>query len=335
MSTQNIGLKLGSDYTTIFKSGNGLVLKEPSLIAMPVNPKKKEVYAVGETAKKLKERLPKNIVVYSPLSNGVIQYEDLAQLMLKDFIKKIFPVKTFGQNIKAILCVPIGISLEERKAFELCCFRAGIADVSIIPEVFCSAIGAGIDIQSEKAHMIVDIGSETTNFAIISNYNILYAYNVSIGGSIINSAISKYINETYKVTIGNEQAEQIKLDICSLIENFSASIEVDGYNYATNAQETLTISSSELFPIITHYYGKIATIINSIIQDSDPQVIADLTDNGINFFGGASGIIGLEKFMQKATSFKSTYQSNPNVNMIGTGELMKYPQILHKIMKKI
>ena len=335
MSTNYIGLKLGSTTTSIFKAGNGVVLKEPTLIAMPTNPKNKEVYAVGNDAKKVKDRLPQNIIVYSPISNGVIQYEELALMMLRSFLKKVFPVKSFGQNIKAILCVPVGITAEEKKIFEITCFKVGIADVTIVPEVFCAAIGAGLDIQNEKASMVVDIGGNTTNIAIISNYNIVNAYNFSIGGAIINSAIVKYVNETYKLIISSEQAEQIKLEICSLIDSFNASIEIDGFNYTTNANESITLYSNELYPIIKHYYGKIASVINSIIQECDPQIIADISDNGINFFGDATSIIGLEKFMKQNTSFKSTFINNTNASMIGAGELIKYPQLLHKIAKKL
>ena len=335
MSTQFIGLKLGSVNTTIFKSGNGLVLKEASMIAMPTNPKNKEIYAVGNNAKKLKDRLPQNIVVYSPISNGTIGYDDLALMMLKEFIKKVFPNKSIGQNIKAILCTPLGLLPEEKKAFELTCYKAGIADIYLVPEVICSAIGNGINIQSEKANMIVDIGGDSTNIAIISNYNIISAYNVSIGGEIINSAIIKYINETYKIIISSEQAEQIKLDVCSLMENYYASIEIDGYNYLTNLKESISISSSELFPIIKHYYGKIATIINSIIKQNDPQIIEDLTENGIYFFGGGSYMIGIDKFFQAQTSFKVRIAVNSNASMIGTGELISHPQLLHKLMKNL
>ena len=335
MSTQYIGLKIGSTNTSIFKPGNGLVLKESSLIAMPTNPKNKDVYAVGENARIIKDRLPQNIVVYSPISNGVIQYEDLATLMLKDFIKKVFPNKSFGQNIKAILCSPIGISPEEKKSFELTCYKSGIADVFLIPEIICHAIGSALDIQSEKAIMLVDIGGNTTEIAIISNYSLIHAYSISIGGSLINSAIIKYINETYKLVISHEEAEQIKLDVCSLIENYHASINVDGYNYLTNTQESITITSNELYPILKHYYGKIATMINSIIQQCEPQVISDITENGIYFFGEASAVIGLDKFFQQHTSFKSSASSNSNTSMLGVGELIKYPQLLHKITKKL
>ncbi len=335
MSTQYIGLKLGSTNTSIFKPGNGLVLKEASLIAMPTNPKNKEIYAVGDNAKKIKDRLPQNIVVYSPISNGVIQYEELAESMLKQFVKKVFPNKTFGQNIKAVLCTPIGISEEEKKSFEITCYKSGIADVYLIPEVFCLAIGSAIDIQSEKATMIVDIGGNITDIAIISNNSLINAINISIGGSIINSAIIKYINETHKLVISNEQAEQIKIDICSLIENYYAQLEIEGYNYLTNNRESITITSTELFPIIKHYYGKIANVINSIIKDCDPQIISDINENGIYFFGEASSIIGLDKFFQKQTSFKAITSPSSNTSMVGIGELIKYPQIMHKIVKKL
>lgn len=335
MSTQYIGLKLGSIHTAIFKPGNGLVLKEASMIAMPTNPKNKDVYAVGDNAKKLKDRLPQNMVVYSPISNGTIQYDDLALLMLKEFLKKIFPNKTFGQNIKALLCVPLGITPEEKKAFELTCYKAGIADICLVPEVICSAIGNGININCEKANMIVDIGGDSTNIAILSNFNIVSAYNISIGGAIINSAIIKYINETYKLIISNEQAEQIKLDICSLMENYYASIEIDGYNYLTNLKESVSISSTELFPIIKHYYGKIATVINSIIKQCEPQILEDLSENGIHFFGGSSYMIGIDKFFQTQTSFKVRVAVNSNASMIGAGELISRPQILHKLLKNI
>ncbi len=335
MSTHYIGLKIGSSNTTIFKPGNGLVLKEASMIAMPTNPKNKEVYAVGNNAKKLKDRLPQNVMVYSPISNGTIQYDDLAVLMLKDFVRKVFPAKSFGQNIKAILCTPLGLSAEEKKSFELTCYKSGIADICLVPEVICSAIGNGINIQSEKANMIVDIGGDSTNIAIISNNNIISAYNISIGGGIINTAIIKYINENHNLIISNETAETIKIDICSLIENYYASMDVDGYNYLTNMQEKITISSQELYPIIKHYYGKIATIINSIIKDCDPQVIEDLTENGINFFGGSSALIGIDKYFQSITSFKIKVSVNPHASMIGTGELIGNQHILHKLMKNL
>ena len=333
MSTFLIGIKMGSTTTCIYKSGNGIVLKEPSLIAMPTNMKIKDVKAIGEDAKRLIGRVPNNITIFSPISNGVIQYEDLAVLMLKGFLKKIFPNRTIGQNIKAIVTTPISLTPQEKKAFETTCFKAGIADVYLIPDVLSYAIGTGIDIQSESTNMIVNIGGDTTNIATISNYSIINGYTLSFGGSIINVAIAKYIEETYNFYISTEQAEFLKTEICSLFKTYSVSYTIAGLNKKTQSKEQLTIDSTELFPIVEHYYSLISDAVNSVIQSSDPEVIADISKNGIYFYGGGASIIGLEKFMADHTTFKINLPDTSRANVLGTGVLIKNPQILKRIIK--
>lgn len=324
---------MGSTTTCIYKSGNGIVLKEPSLIAMPTNMKIKDVKAIGEDAKRLIGRVPNNITIFSPIANGVIQYEDLAVLMLKGFLKKIFPNRSIGQNIKAIVTTPISITPQEKKVFETTCFKAGIADVYLIPDVLSYAVGTGIDIQSETANMIVNIGGDTTNIATISNYSIINGYTLSFGGSIINVAIAKYIEETYNFYISTEQAEFLKTEICSLFETYTVSYDIVGLNKKTQSKEQLTINSTELYPIVKHYYSLIVNAINSVIQSSDPEVIADISKNGIYFYGGGASIIGLEKFMADNTTFKINLPDTSRSNILGTGVLIKYPQILKRIVK--
>ena len=333
MSTHYIGLKIGSATTCIYKAGNGVVLKEPSLIAMPTNLKLKDIKAIGIDAKKLIGRTAENITVYSPISNGVIQYSDLAVYMLKGFIKKVFPNKAFGQNIKAILCTPLGLTPEEKKQLEITCFKSGIAEVFMIPDVLCYAIGNGIDIQSETAKLIVDIGGDSTNIAIISNSAIIKGLNISIGGSLINAAIAKFIEEKYNLTISVEQAENIKLETCSLLENYNSTIEISGLNKSSQVYEQVLISSNELYPIIKLYYSKIAKTINSIVQSSEPEIISDILAGGVYFYGNASNIIGLENFMSAETNFKINVSNIENSNILGTGELINQPQLLKKILK--
>lgn len=333
MATYYIGLKLGSTTTCIYKPENGLVLKEASLIAMPTNLKSKEVKAIGDDAKRLIGRTSNNITIISPISNGVIQYEELAVLMLKGFLRKVFPAKTFGQNIKAILTTSIGLSPAEKKQFETVCYKAGIADVFIVPDVLSYAVGNGINIQSEISNLIVSIGGDTTNIATISNYSIINGYSLSIGGNIINVAIAKYIEETYDIYISVEQAEFLKYEICSLFETYSVDHEITGLHKKTQLKEKIVINSSELFPIVKHYYEKIADAINSIIQSSDPEVISDIAKNGIYFYGAGSAMIGLERFMAEHTSFKINSPDTSRSNMLGTGVLIKYPQLLKKVLK--
>lgn len=333
MSTFYIGIKIGSTSTNIYKPGNGIVLREASLIAMPTNVKVKDVKAIGNDAKRLIGKVSDNISVYSPITNGLIQYDDLSVYMLKGFIKKIFPNKKIGQNIKAVVTVPLGITPTEKKKLETVCFKAGIADVFVVPDVICYALGSGIDIKSNSAEMIVSIGSDTTNVATISNLSIIKGYNFEIGSSIINIAIVKYIEETYDIKISNEQADRVKTEICSLFETYSATMEIVGINNKTQQKDKAIIKSTELYPIIKHYYTKIADAINSIIQSSDPEVITDIANSGIHFYGGATNMIGFERFMVGQTKFKINMPEVSSANMIGTGELIKYPQLLKKIIK--
>lgn len=333
MSTFYIGLKLGSTTTCIYKSGNGIVLKEPSLIAMPTNLKLKEIKALGHDAKKLIGRTSESVTVYSPIANGVIQYEDLAVLMLKGFLKKIFPNKGFGQNIKAIVCTPLGITPEEKKQFEIVCFKSGIAEVFLVPDILCYAIGGGVNIQDETAKLVVNIGGDNTNIAIISNSQIIKGLNISIGGSLINAAIEKFIEEKYNLSISIEQAEQIKLEVCSLLENYNATIEITGLNKESQVYEQIIISSSELYPLVKLYYSKIARTINSLIQSSEPEIISDILSSGLFFYGNGSNIIGLEHFMTSETTFKINVSNIEKSNILGAGELINQPQLLKKIIR--
>lgn len=333
MSTFFIGLKLGSTTTCIYKSGNGIVLKEPSLIAMPTNLKFKEIKAIGQEAKRMIGRTAENITVYSPILNGTIQYQELAVLMLKSFLKKVIPNKTIGQNIKAIVCIPLGLSAEEKKQFEIVCFKSGISEVFLVPDILCYALGGGVDIESEKAKLAINIGGDATNIAIISNSTIIKGINLSIGGTLINAAIEKFIEEKHGLSISIEQAEQIKIEICSLLENYESTIEISGLNKETQVYEQAIISSSELYPIVKLYYSKLAKTINSIIQSSEPEIISDILESGIYFYGNASNIIGLEKFMATETSCKVNLSTAEKTNILGTGELINKPALLKKILK--
>ena len=333
MSTFYIGLKIGSNNTWIYKAGNGLVLREPTLVAVSSGSKSHEIKAFGNDALSIMGRSGKEISVVSPISNGLVRYDDFATQMLRGFLKKIFPTRTFAQKIKAILCVPLGITPQEKKKFEIVCFKAGITDVSIIPEILSYAIGSEMDLSPDLSHLVVNIGGDTTNIAIISGYRIISGYNFSIGGSLINIAIAKYIEETYNLKISSEMAKQVKVDICSLFSSFNASTKVIGLNTRSMLKEERTIQSSELFPIVDYYYGKIAEAILSIIASSKPEIAKDISQNGIYFFGGATAIVGFEKYMFDKTGYKVNFSAMNHSNVLGIGELIKFPQILKKIIK--
>ncbi len=333
MSTSYLGIKLGSTTTYIYKPGNGIVLREASLVAVSSNFKFKDVKAVGNDAKKLIGKTPDDTKIYSPIVNGIVEYEEYAIHMLKGFLKKIYPIKKLGHNIKAVLCTPLGITPAEKKSLEIVCFKAGIADVYLVPDIICYALGNGIDIKSETSQIIVNIGGDTTNIATISNYSIIKGYNFAIGGELMNIAIAKYIEETYNIMVSLEQVDRLKLEICSLFKNYTASMEIIGINKTNQSKESVLITATELYPIVQYYYLKIADAINSIIQESDPAVVEDISRNGIYFYGGSTRIVGLERFMSEHTGFKIHFSNISKSNIVGTGELIKYPQLLKRILK--
>ena len=332
MSTFYIGLKMGSNETCIYKQGEGIVLREASLIAMPTNMKIREIKAVGNQAKKLIGKVPESITVYSPISNGVIAYDELCTQMLKCFIKKVFPNKTLGQNIKAILTVPLGITVKQKKQFETTCFKAGIAEVFIIPESFADAIGAGRNIQDEAASMVVNIGSDLTNISIIAGAQIVKGISLNVGGSILNRAIVKQVEDKFDTVISYEQAEQIKTEICSLFDNYSAEIEIFGLNKKTQLSEKIILKSQEFSQIVKHYYKIITDAINSILGEVNPETFNDIAKNGLILCGKGSLIIGFEKFISITTSL-SVDTITDSSGISGTSDLIKYPGLLRKIIK--
>ncbi|MBQ8425194.1 MAG: rod shape-determining protein, partial [Clostridia bacterium] len=319
--------------TLIYKQGAGVVLKEPSLIAMSSNIKDKEVKAVGSDAHNLLTRTPKNITVYSPISKGVIHYEELVVLMLKEFLKKVFPVKTFGQKIKAILCVPLGITQDEKKQFEIACYKSEITEVYIVPEVFTYAIGNKIDIKSKTSQFFVNIGADTTSISIISNYTILSGYNISIGGSIINSGIVRFIENNYLIKISQEQAEELKIEIGSLFENYDAKMTIVGINTLTNNKEELVVRASDIYPVTSYYFSKIAEAIKSIIASCKPEIVSDITRFGINYYGGSIEIAGFEQFMNSKTGIKVKFIERPKHEIFGVKNLINNTERLRKILK--
>ena len=333
MAVSYIGLELGSSNTWIYKLGSGIVLKEPSVIAMSNDLKNREVRAVGFEAKNLIGRTSNSTSIFFPIANGVVQYEEYAILMLKHFLNKVFPVKSFSHKIKAILCVPLGITSEEKKQFEIICFKAGITEVYIVPEVISYALANNIDIKSKYSKLMVGIGADVTNISIMSNYSILSGYNVSIGGSLVSLGIIKHIEDKFFVTISQEQAELLKTEICSLYENYDAKMPIMGINKLTRIKEQIEIEASELYAVVAYYYEKIAEIVKSIIASSKPEVVSDILKQGIIFYGGSSNIVGFEQFMFKKIGIKIKLLSNSKPEIFGTEELLKNSDKLKKILK--
>lgn len=335
MSKQLIALKLGSTVTTIFKQGEGLVLKEPSMIAIAGTIKSREIKAIGKEAKKMQGRTGGSATVVAPINQGVITDTELATAMLKGFLKKVMPRKLFKPNIKALLCVPLGISVAEKKAFEKVCYNAGIADVTLVPSIICSALGDNINISTSTGKLVVNIGGGCTNIAALSMNGILTGVCISVGGANINMAIEKYILENHGLFISDGTADRVKHEICSLLENDTASTEVQGVSAETKENQSIVLNSKDVYHITCYYYEKIAEAINSVISACPPDIIADINREGIYVFGSHSQLNGLTKFFKNKLGIPVILSENNKTDIVGAAKLLDNPTEFHDILRAL
>ncbi len=332
---QLIAIKMGSTMTTIFKQGEDLVLKEPSMIAISGTLKSREIRAIGKDAKRLQGRTGSSSSVIYPVNNGVIVDSELATAMLKGFLRKIFPRRFFKPNIKAILCVPLGISLKEKKTFEKVCYNAGIADITIIPAIICGAIGDEIPINTNTGKLLVNIGGGATNIAVMAMNNIISGINISLGGTTISKAIEQMIAEKFNLRIGEGVAEKVKDEVLSLLETDTASVEIQGVNITTKETETKVIFSPDVYQIATHYYGKIAEAVISVINTCPPDIINDIKREGMYLFGSNSQVSGIAKFFKNKLNLNITTYDHNRTDIIGAAKILDNPTQYQDLLKSL
>ncbi len=335
MNKHLIALKLGSTITTIFKQGEGLVLKEPSLIATVGHLKDREIKAIGSEAKRMQGRTSGNVSIISPINTGIITDSEMATEMLKGFLKKIFPRTIIKPNIKALVCVPIGITINEKKVFEKVCYNAGIADVVLIPAVICSAIGENINISGSAGKLIVNIGGGCTNIAAIAMNNIVTGINISVGGTNINSAIETFIQEKFGLEVSDGTGEKVKQDVACLLENNTSQTEVQGLNAKTKEPETVIVSSKDIYPILSHYFQRIVDAIASVIGTCPPDIASDIAKDGIYVFGGHSQISGVARFLRDRLKIKVNISESARVDIMGAAKLLDNPTEYNDLIKSL
>lgn len=332
---QLLAIKLGSTMTSIYKQGEGLVLREPSLIATMGTFKNREIKAIGKEAKRMQGRTTSNISVVYPINGGLVTDSDMCTEMLKGFLKKIMPASFIRPNIKALVLVPLGISINEKKAFERVCYNAGIADVSLIPSIICSAIGAGLNLGSNSAKLVVNLGGGCTNIAAIGMNNIITGLNVSIGGTFINTAIEKMLNEKYGLIVSEGVSERIKHEVSSLLENNTTVTEVQGISAETKDTQTIVVSSKDVYPILVSSYSKVAEAIASVIATCPPEIAAEIAHDGVYLYGGHAQISGMTKFFREKLKMNVYIDDNPRIDMVGAAKLLDNPTEYSEIIKSL
>ncbi|WP_347451196.1 rod shape-determining protein [Acetoanaerobium noterae] len=332
----DIGIDLGTASVLVYVKGKGIVLQEPSVVAIDTSTNK--VLAVGEEAQRMLGRTPGNIVAIRPLKDGVISDYDVTEKMLKHFIEKV----TGGVGLfrffkpQIIVCVPSGVTEVEKRAVIDATMEAGARDVFLIEEPIAAAIGAGIEISQPNGSMVVDIGGGTSDVAVISLGGIVVSTSIKIAGDKFDEAIVKYMRKKHSILIGERTAEEIKINIGSAFpRDKEVTMDVRGRNLVSGLPETIKVSSEETLEALRESVAQIADAVHYVLEKTPPELSADISDKGILMTGGGSLLWGLDKLIAKRTGI-SVYIADDAISCVakGTGEALNSIKVLQRSTKK-
>ena len=308
----DIGIDLGTANVLIYVSEKGIVLEEPSVVA--IDNKLNTVLAVGTEARRMIGRTPSHIDVIRPLKDGVISNYEITEKMLSYFIEKIVEKKGFGRFVmpRIMVCVPTGVTEVEKRAVEDATRKAGAREVYIIEEPIAAAIGAGIDISQPNGNMVIDIGGGTTDIAVISLGGSVVSDSIKLGGDKFDQAIIKYIKKEYNVLIGERSAEKLKIEIGTAIkEDEPRTMNISGRNLVKGLPVTINVSSTEILEALNDCIEQIVVATKNLLEKTPPELAADISDTGIIMTGGGAMLRGLGKRIEDSTGIKVILANDP------------------------
>lgn len=316
----NMGIDLGTTSVLIYVHGKGVVLHEPSVVA--IYEKTGKVLAVGESASLMVGRTPAQVKAVRPLKDGVISDFKITEIMLKAFISRVhsgFLSRYFKPTI--VVCVPSVVTSVEQKAVEDACKHAGAKVVYLIREPIAAAIGAGIDITQASGSIILDIGGGTTDIAVISLCEAVVESSLEVGGDKFDEAIIKYIRRKHSVLIGEPTAEDLKINIgCAYPRDEELSMEVRGRNLITGMPATLTITSTEMLEALEEPVSQIFEAVHSVLEQTPPELMADISQRGIIMTGGGAQLYGLDRMLAAKVGIDVHLAEDPETCVaVGTG----------------
>lgn len=312
--SSDLAIDLGTANTLVYVKGKGIVLSEPSVVAVRTdNRSKNKVLAVGSEAKKMLGRTPGNIVAIRPMRDGVIADFDITEAMLSHFIKKVHNNRQKFVRPRIIIAVPSGITQVEKRAVKESAESAGAREVFLIEEPMAAAIGAGLPITEPTCNMVVDIGGGTTEVAVISLAGIVHSRSLRVAGDRIDEAIMQYIKRRYNLLIGERTAEVIKTTIGNAypdLENIE-TIEVKGRDLVSGIPKILTIDSEEIRQAISEQIDAIVECVRIVLEQTPPELAADIVDRGIVLTGGGALLKGLDRLLKESTGLPITVADDP------------------------
>lgn len=320
MLSKDIGLDLGTASVVVYVDGKGIVLREPSVVAVDTNTD--TIVKIGKEAQAMLGRNPDHINVVRPLKDGVISCYDMTQKMIQFYIRRACGNAVFPPRV--IICIPTGVTEVEMRAVIDAGTQAGARKTFVVEEPVAAAIGAGIDVNSPVGNMIVDIGGGTTDVAVISLGGVVVSESKKIAGDKFDEAIMRYVRRKYNITIGERTAEQIKIKIGAVYEHGDArTMEVKGRCLVQGLPKVVTLSSKEMLEAMMEPISAILDSICSVIERTPPDLVGDILKHGIVMTGGGSQLYGFDKLIEDVTGIKTRIAKDPVLCVaMGTGQLL-------------
>ncbi len=327
----DMAIDLGTANTLVYIRGRGIVLNEPSVVAIEEYRGKKQVLAVGNEAKLMLGRTPGNIHAIRPLCDGVIADFEIAEEMIKYFIRKVHNRRSFAYPM-VIICVPSGSTAVERRAIQESAEAAGAHKVWLIEEPMAAAIGAGLPVTEPTGSMVVDIGGGTTEVAVLSLGGIVYARSVRVGGDKMDSAIISYIRRNHNLLVGEGSAEKIKKEIgsaCPPEKGEGRTVEIKGRDLMNGVPKEIIITERQVAESLAEPVAQIVEAVKVALENTAPELAADIVDKGIVLTGGGALLANLDQVLRNATGLPVSIAENPLACVVkGTGKAL---EDIHKL----
>ena len=336
MFSLDMAIDLGTANTLVYVPGRGIVLNEPSVVAVAKEGSNSKVLAVGAEAKRMIGRTPANIVAIRPLRDGVIADFEVAEEMIKYFIAKVHNRRMFTSP-RIVICVPYGSTPVERRAIRESALSAGASQVWLVEEPMAAAIGAGLPVTEATGSMIVDIGGGTTEVAILSLGGVVYSSSVRVGGDKLDEAITNYIRRTHNLMIGEATAEDIKIKIGCVMapkDGKGKEMEIKGRDLVNGVPRFLKISQSEISEALTEPVNQIVIGIKTALERTPPELSADIVDRGIVMAGGGAQLGRIDELLRKETGLPvSIAEDSLHCVAVGSGKILEEMKTLSQVLK--
>jgi len=309
--SNDLGIDLGTSNVLIYVDGKGVVIREPSVVAVDKNTGK--ILQVGAAARNMLGRTPGNVVAMHPLKDGVISDHEMTVKMLQTLFRATSKSSLFTPKPRVVICVPSGVTEVEERTVINAAIEAGARRVYLIEEPLAAALGANLDIKSPNGHMVVDIGGGTTDIAVLSLNGVATSSSMKIAGIAFDEAIARYVRRKHGVIIGQVTAEDVKIQIgCVYPRNEDISMLVKGRDAKTGMPRELTLMSSEIYEVLRRPARQIADEVLSVLEDTSPELVGDIAENGITLTGGGSQIWGMDMLLTERTGIQCTLTDDPD-----------------------